>query len=111
MADDSRARLGFSTPCGVGPCDIRPRCLRSLVLGLLLGVLSLAGAGRATAGVLFENCVTAADGSITCDSVPTGNTLLNDKDAQYGLLQNASPGWSEFDPYQGYEDDFGGNQT
>jgi len=63
------------------------------------------------AGVRFENCVTAADGSITCDTVPTGNTLANDEAARYGLLDNASPGWSEFDPYGGYEDDFGGNQT
>jgi len=111
MADDSLARLGFSTPSGVGPCDFRPCGLRSLVLASLLVVLPLACPGRATAGVLFENCVTAADGSISCDTVPTGKTLMTDVDARYGLLQNASPGWSEFDPYQGYQDDFGGNQT
>lgn len=80
----------------------------------LAGVLtcSLLGAqAKVLANVQFENCVTAADGSITCDTVPTGNTLMNDVDARYGLLQNASPGWSEFEPYQGYDDDFGGNET
>jgi hypothetical protein len=80
------------------------------LVGLLLLVLT-GGGGRALANVQFENCVTAADGSITCDTVPSGNTLMNDVDARYGLLQNASPGWSEFEPYQGYDDDFGGNET
>ncbi len=69
------------------------------------------GTGTAMADVRFENCVTGSDGSITCDTVPTGNTLINDVEARYGLLQNASPGWSEFDPYEGYDDDFGDNQT
>jgi len=81
----------------------------SLVSGLLLS--QMGGAGQALANVQFENCVTGADGSITCDTVPTGNTLMNDVDARYGLLQNASPGWNEFEPYQGYDDDFGGNET
>ncbi len=85
--------------------------LRRLALaGVLTGSLLGAGA-KVQANVQFENCVTAADGSITCDTVPTGNTLMNDVDARYGLLQNASPGWSEFEPYQGYDDDFGGNET
>ncbi|WP_254992628.1 lactate dehydrogenase [Cyanobium sp. Cruz CV11-17] len=85
--------------------------LRRLALaGVLTGSLLGAGA-KVLANVQFENCVTAADGSITCDTVPTGNTLMNDVDARYGLLQNASPGWSEFEPYQGYDDDFGGNET
>jgi hypothetical protein len=83
---------------------------RGALSGVLL--LVLAGVGdRALANVQFENCVTGADGSITCDTVPTGNTLMNDVDARYGLLQNASPGWSEFEPYEGYDDDFGGNET
>jgi hypothetical protein len=43
--------------------------------------------------------------------VPTGNTLFDDEAARYGLLRDASPGWSEFDPYEGLEDEFGGNQT
>jgi hypothetical protein len=70
-----------------------------------LGLMVFSG-GSVMAGVQFENCVTAADGSLTCDTVPTGNTLLNDVDARSGLLQNASPGWSEFDPYQGFDDGF-----
>jgi hypothetical protein len=83
---------------------------RLLLGGALLGLL-LAAASPLRAGVRFENCVTGADGSITCDTVPTGNTLLNDESARYGLLNDASPGWSEFDPDQGFEDDLGGNDT
>lgn len=84
--------------------------LLALLLPLpLLVALPLLPAARA--GVLFENCVSSPDGSITCDTVPTGNTLFDAEAARDGLLQNASPGWSEFDPYEGFEDDFGGNQT
>lgn len=78
-------------------------------VSLLLLPLTLPGAARA--GVQFENCVHGSDGSITCDTVPTGNTLFDDEAARYGLLRDASPGWSEFDPYEGLEDEFGGNQT
>ncbi|MBW4530553.1 MAG: hypothetical protein KME02_07690 [Aphanothece saxicola GSE-SYN-MK-01-06B] len=88
-----------------------PALLRALATTGVLLLSLLGGAGQGWANVQFENCVTAADGSITCDTVPTGNTLMNDVDARYGLLQNASPGWSEFEPYQGYDDDFGGNET
>jgi hypothetical protein len=83
---------------------------RLLLVGALLGLL-LAAASPLRAGVRFENCVTGADGSITCDTVPTGNTLADDEAARFGLFSNASPGWNEFDPYAGYEDDFGGNQS
>ena len=93
------ARLRPASPLGI-----------NLLLGLLLALL-LAEAPPGFAGVRFENCVTAADGSISCDTVPTGNTLAQDEEARFGLLDNASPGWSEFDPFGGYEDDFGGNQT
>jgi len=81
---------------------------------LAAGVAVLAAATlplAAHAGVQFENCVRGSDGSITCDTVPTGNTLLNDESARYGLLNDASPGWSEFEPYEGLDDEFGGNQT
>lgn len=64
-------------------------------------------AGPALAGVAFENCVRGPGGSLTCDTVPTGDTLLDDKEAQFGLFQNASPGWNEFNPFQGYDEDFG----
>lgn len=92
-----------------GRITARPSRPRQLLAFLLLGLLG--AVAPAMAGVRFENCVTAPDGSITCDTVPTGNTLAQDIDSRYGLLDNASPGWSEFDPYAGYEDDFGGNQT
>ena len=46
-----------------------------------------------------------------CNTQPTGNTLMDDEAARYGLFNEASPGWSEFDPYQGYDDMFGGNET
>jgi hypothetical protein len=32
-------------------------------------------------------------------------------DGEYGLMDQASPGWAEYDPYEGYDDMFGGNQT
>jgi hypothetical protein len=88
-----------------------PLVLRRLALAGVLTCSLLGAEANVLANVQFENCVTGADGSITCDTVPTGNTLMNDVDARYGLLQNASPGWSEFEPYQGYDDDFGGNET
>lgn len=77
--------------------------------GLLVLALLLVGGPQQPvwSGVRFENCTTAADGSISCDTVPTGNTLIDDETARYGLFQNASPGWNEFDPYEGYNEDFG----
>ena len=75
-----------------------------LLLSAALAPL-LASAG--VAGVRFENCSRGVDGSLTCDTVPTGDTLLDDRDAQFGLFQNASPGWNEFNPFQGYDEDFG----
>lgn len=75
-----------------------------------LGLLLSTGV-PATAGVVFDNCSTAADGSVTCDTQPTGNTATDAIDAQYGLMDEASPGWNEFMPYEGFDDDFGGNWT
>lgn len=63
------------------------------------------------AGVEFDNCQPTADGGISCDTRPSGNTLMDDESARYGLFNDASPGWNEFDPDQGFEDDFGGNGT
>jgi hypothetical protein len=79
----------------------------------LLPALALVGLGWAPvrAGVEFDNCQPAGDGGITCDTRPTGNTQMDDEAARYGLFNEASPGWSEFDPDQGFEDDFGGNET
>jgi hypothetical protein len=89
------------------PCrSPRGRRLPPSLAALTLLVLALPQEpGRA--GVQFENCVRGPGGSLTCDTVPTGDTLLNDRDAQFGLFQNASPGWNEFNPFQGYDEDFG----
>ena len=88
---------------------MNPRLLQPAKPAVLLTLLVMlaAGQGAAKAGIQFENCVNGSDGSISCDTMPTGNTYMNDKDSQYGLMQNASPGWSEFDPYEGYNDEFG----
>jgi hypothetical protein len=92
----------------------RPRLSPSTALRLPLLALATASlllpGQAALAGVRFENCVQGSDGSISCDTVPTGNTYLDDKDAQYGLLQQASPGWAEFNPYGGYDEDFGSGE-
>ncbi|MFM7677021.1 MAG: hypothetical protein ACKO5F_15895 [Synechococcus sp.] len=73
--------------------------------------LLLVPVGAARAGLVFDNCVQDTDGGVTCDTRPTGNTLMDDEAARFGLLDEASPGWSEFDPYEGYDDMFGGNET
>ena len=79
----------------------------ALLAALLLPLAALPG----RAGVAFENCQSTPDGGVTCDTRPTGNTLADDEAARYGLFDEASPGWSEFDPYEGYDDMFGGNWT
>ena len=73
-----------------------------------LGALLLLAAGPAHAGIDFTGCTSGPDGSITCNTVPTGNTLTDDIDARYDLDSEASPGWSEFEPYEGFGQDFGG---
>ena len=70
-----------------------------------LGVLLLLTASPAQAGIDFTGCTSGPDGSITCNTVPTGNTLTDDIDARYGLDSEASPGWSEYEPYQGFDDE------
>ena len=82
-----------------------------LVLSAALVGAALTAGLPARAGVEFDNCQPTPDGGVTCDTRPTGNTLANDEDARYGLLDEASPGWAEFDPYEGYDDMFGGNWT
>ncbi|MEB3265795.1 MAG: hypothetical protein VKN13_04195 [Cyanobacteriota bacterium] len=59
------------------------------------------------AGVQFEGCVATADGGLTCDTRPTGDTLLDDQAARYGLFNAASPGWNEFNPYQDLDEELG----
>ncbi len=83
--------------------------VRGLGRGLACGVLAaLVSSGSAMAGVVFDNCITAADGSISCDTKPTGNTLADDEAARYGLFDQASPGWAEYSPYEGYDQMLGG---
>ena len=82
--------------------------LRSAQVGHIVGLgalLLLAAAGPAHAGIDFTGCTSGPDGSITCNTVPTGNTLTDDIDARYDLDSEASPGWSEFEPYQGFDDE------
>ena len=81
----------------------------ALAVGVISTGLLAVQPGRA--GVEFDNCQPTADGGISCDTRPTGNTQMDDEAARYGLFNDASPGWSEFDPDQGFEDDLGGNET
>jgi hypothetical protein len=76
-----------------------------------LPLLLMALARPVYAGVEFTDCQPAPGGGVACNTEPTGNTLMDDEAARYGLFNEASPGWSEFDPYQGYDDMFGGNWT
>lgn len=89
------------------PQLFRPRLARLLLLPGLLALLAAPG----RADVVFENCQPTADGGVSCDTRPTGDTRLDAFDARYGLLDNASPGWAEFEPFQGDDDLFGGNET
>ncbi len=52
-----------------------------------------------------------SDGGITCNTVPEVNTRMQMIDGESGLLDEASPGWSEYDPYEGYEDMLDDYQT
>mgnify|MGYP003326311035 CR=1 FL=1 len=63
------------------------------------------------AQVRFDDCQPIAGGGVTCNTVPYGNTRAQMIDGEYDLLDQASPGWAEYDPSEGYEDMLGGNQT
>lgn len=78
-------------------------------MALLALLVPIVAAAPAAAGVSFRNCRSEADGSISCDTRPTGNTRLDDEASRFGLFQQASPGWAEFDPYAGDNALFGGN--
>jgi hypothetical protein len=78
-------------------------------LGLLLSLALFPP--PAQAGVEFDDCQPTPQGGVTCDTRPTGNTGLDAIDARFGLMEEASPGWNEFDPYEGDDDMFGGNET
>jgi hypothetical protein len=84
-------------------------CLGTLIwAGVLPGV---PGGVAARADVVFEDCHPTADGGISCDTRPTGDTLLDDEAARFGLFDAASPGWNEFEPFEADDDMFGGNGT
>jgi hypothetical protein len=79
--------------------------------GLTILALLLACGTAARAGVRFDDCSTGPDGSVTCDTRPTGGTLEDDEAARFGVFDEASPGWNEFQPYEGFDEDFGDNWT
>lgn len=106
----ARPRCSGTGGLGMGS----PRSARWLLAltGLLMVLpIPLLAPAPLRADVVFDNCQPSGDGGITCDTRPTGNTLMDDEDARYGLLQQASPGWNEFMPEEGYDDMFGGNET
>ncbi len=80
------------------------------VAAILIGLVSFVGVS-VQGQVRFNDCEPVAGGGVTCNTVPYGNTRTQMIDGEYGLLNQASPGWSEYDPYEGYEDMLGGNQT
>ena len=112
-----KAAVATTTAKGAAVRSSRITAVQSVYIGVLNNKLGASIIGAALlispvhAGVVFDNCSTASDGSITCDTSPTGNTATDAVDAQYGLMDQASPGWNEFMPYQGFDDDFGGNWT
>ena len=63
------------------------------------------------AQVRFDDCQPVAGGGITCNTVPYGNTRADMVDGEFDLMGQASPGWAEYNPYEGYDDMLGGNQT
>ena len=79
-------------------------------LPLVIGFVSLVGVS-VKGQVRFNDCQPVAGGGVTCNTVPYGNTRTQMIDGEYGLMDQASPGWAEYDPYEGYDDMFGGNQT
>jgi len=79
--------------------------------GLTILALLLACGTAAEAGVSFDDCSTGPDGAVSCDTRPTGGTLEADEAARFGLFDEASPGWNEFQPYEGFDEDFGDNWT
>lgn len=104
-------RVGAFSQLNASARPRRPRRPLAPALAGSLGLLLSLTALPLRADVVFENCQPQPDGGITCDTRPTGNTLMDDEAARFGLLQQASPGWNEFDPYEGDDDMFGGNET
>ena len=85
----------------------------SLSIARIVAAFAIAAAASsyARAQVRFDDCQPVAGGGITCNTVPYGNTRADMIDGEYGLMDQASPGWAEYNPYAGYDDMLGGNQT
>ena len=94
-----------------GDHHLSATCVASMTRWCVPLLVLLAAALPARAGVDFTDCQPASGGGVTCNTEPTGNTLMDDEDSRYGLFNEASPGWNEYDPYEGYDDMFGGNWT
>ncbi|QNI71502.1 hypothetical protein [Cyanobium sp. NS01] len=89
------------------------RLLSRALLGALPGAAAL-GLGLvppSAANVVFDDCQPTADGGVTCDTRPTGETRVDDEAARFGLYDAASPGWNEFEPFEADDEMFGGNET
>jgi len=87
------------------------KAMVTLVSATALGAAFALLASPTGAQIRFDDCQPAAGGGITCNTVPYGNTRADMIDGEYGLLDQASPGWAEYNPYEGYDDMLGGNQT
>ena len=85
----------------------------SLSIARIVAAVAIAAAASssARAQVRFDDCQPVAGGGITCNTFPYGNTRADMIDGEYGLMDQASPGWAEYNPYEGYDDMLGGNQT
>ena len=90
---------------GIGLGFLRTGVVRGGLLRFALasGGLVAACAMPGHAHVVFDNCQTLPGGAVSCNTRPTGNTRYNDETARYGLFDQASPGWNEYDPYEGYD--------
>lgn len=87
------------------------KAMVTLVSATALGAAFALLAIPTGAQIRFDDCQPDAGGGITCNTVPYGNTRADMIDGEYGLLDQASPGWAEYNPYEGYDDMLGGNQT
>ena len=92
-----------------GPASSVVRVFLTSVAALVTICTSLVNPVRAQ--VRFDDCQPASGGGITCNTVPYGNTRADMIDGEFGLMDQASPGWAEYNPYEGYDDMLGGNQT
>ena len=81
------------------------------VFDQLIIATAVSAVSSAQAQVRFDDCQPVAGGGITCNMVPYGNARADMVDGECGLRDQASSGWAEYNPYEGYDDMFGGNQT